>query len=895
MKYIQKSVLACSFALVSIAVPSAFAQTSSAESQVNNGIEEILVTGRKREESLVDVPVSISVLSASMIQEQGIISQQDLFDATPGLSFDTATGDRNSSQPAVRGVQSNEIATTQQKVNSFIDGLPLLGQVGSLTFSGIEQVEVYRGPQSAAFGRSTFAGAINYVTADAAEEFEGKVSVRASDLGGNEIGISLSGPINDNLGYRLSYVADEFTGPDEWTATDGTEMGTQETGTLSAKLNFEFSDSVYGEVMYSRVDQEDGAAAQWRLDPSNCNFSSGNFLFNMGARIELPADEWDCDINSDPLAANHDLLGQFIGQYDAANYGGLTIDDYLAQTNGDGETYEQILLKDSVIPFAITERDRYQGELNFEIGDSLLTVLGMYSTEFYQRWNDSDGSDTHAEISAMGISMNVGSMSDPTDIEEKYVEARWASPSDARARYTLSGSYYTYDFLTNVYFDYGAIGFNLVNETTGEALDPSRNLIVSNSTENFGASFGLQYDLTDKTTFSFEGRYQSDENCGSDVVNSLEDCVTTKSFSPRIAINTTLSDNASVYAQISRGTNPAGINITYSNPLFVEALQIASGQIAVPGTDPDGLTPVNAGIIYDGSDGIHFPAVSYDASVYESYEEEVLTNYEIGAKGTFAGNKGTFAAALYYMDWSDLVSARNLDWGDESDPDGAFVGGWNIDGGWEDYDGTRTFLNSGDAEFLGLEFVATYALSDVWGIGGNITISESTYTDYCSVTGTDYSSSAAAPFPDIFTILTPETDGVAADCAVADGNNIPRTSEVSGAFDVTASLPNEILGMRTSFRADVRYTGPHYIDDFELIERSAVTTINVSANMRNDDGLSLRLFVNNLADEDEPANLAFGNVYQEPAPGEFNPASAAGWTVTPRRPREVGLTLGYEF
>ena len=883
------------------------AQQSGADS-----LEEITVTGRKRAEALTDVPVSISVFDAELIEDAGIITQQDLFDATPGLSYDTATGDRNSSQPAVRGIQSNEIATTQQKVNSFIDGLPMLGQVGSLTFSGIEQVEIYRGPQSAAFGRSTFAGAINYVTADATEEFEGRVAARTSDLGSNELGVAISGPITDMLGYRLSYVYDEFTGPDEWTSTDNIEMGTQETGTLNAKLNFEFSESVYGEIMYTRVDQEDSAAAQWRLNPANCSGTSGNFLFNMGARIQLPSGEWDCDINSDPLARNHDVIGQFVAQYDAnrAAYeasfmggfaaldtngdGQLSSDEYLAQTGPDGSTYEQALLGQTVQPFAKTERDRIQGELNFEIVDSLLTFMFMDNTEFYQRWNDSDGTDSLG-VFAMGIlGMNVGSMSDPTDIDETYIEARWASPADERFRYTLSASNYEFDFLTNVYFNYGALAYGLTLPN-GNPVNPNRNLIISNSTSNTGVAFGLDYDINDEITVSFEGRYQSDENCGQDVVNSLNDCVTTDSFAPRISINKAIGDNGSIYAQLSQGTNPAGINITYSNPNYIEALLIASGQIPVPATDSTGTPLPNAGIIYDGSDGLHFPAAGYDAATYASYDEEVLTNFEIGYKGSFADDRGVITAAIYYMDWEDLVSARNLDWNDDSvaDPLTGYLGGWNVDE-WNDNDGNRTFLNSGDGEFYGLEFAGSYAVNDLWTVGGNVALTSSTFSSYCTPNGPNYTTTGTPPFTTILPILTPDNDGVAAPCSVVDGNDVPRTSKVKGALDVTAFLPNDVFGLETSFRADLRYTGAYYTDDLNLIERAPVTTLNLSAIMRGEN-LNLRFFLNNVTDNDEPLNLGFGNFYTDNANPTLNPAAAAGWTITPRRPREFGVQLGYNF
>ena len=161
-------------------------------------LEEIVVTARKREENLQEIPVSISVISNSLIDEAGIIEPRDFFELTPGVDFDT-NGDRNNATPAVRGIQARATATTRQKVMSFIDGLPLVGAQGTMQFTGIERVEVFRGPQSAAFGRSTFAGAINYVTRDPGEEFVGDLRLSTSDLGRNSVQLELGGPINDTF------------------------------------------------------------------------------------------------------------------------------------------------------------------------------------------------------------------------------------------------------------------------------------------------------------------------------------------------------------------------------------------------------------------------------------------------------------------------------------------------------------------------------------------------------------------------------------------------------------------------------------------------------------------------------------------------------------------------
>ena len=88
--------------------------------------------------------------------------------------------------------------------------------------------------------------------------------------------------------------------------------------------------------------------------------------------------------------------------------------------------------------------------------------------------------------------------------------------------------------------------------------------------------------------------------------------------------------------------------------------------------------------------------------------------------------------------------------------------------------------------------------------------------------------------------------------------------------------------------------GPHTLDDFELFKRSAVTTANISANLRNEN-MTIRLFVHNVTDVDDPLNVGVSTTYFD------NPVVGAAairrnaYSVTPRRPRELGISVSYDF
>jgi|SaaInl5LU_22_DNA_1037371.scaffolds.fasta_scaffold09452_1 iron complex outermembrane recepter protein len=889
---------------------SIFAQTTNAPEAAT--IEEVLVTGRKRSENLTDVPISISVFNAEALGAQGINSEDDLFAATPGLDYSNFNGSRQANNPGVRGVQSDLRASNQQKVTSFIDGTPILGNSGTIQFAGVDAVEVYRGPQSAAFGRSTFAGAINYVTADAPDEFEGEVLAAVSEHGREQFGVRIAGPLTDSLGYILSYQQNDWQGPDEWTATDGVQMGSEETEDLRLKLNFEFSDTAYGELTFNRLETFDQEGAQWIAPDGTCTAGSGIYRNSMGTDTEMPSGAWNCDLDipNGHVPRNHDVLGQFTDVYNAnvALYETavgmafatldtdgsttLSVDEYLAQRLPDGSTFLQALEAQTFAPGNENTKDRIQGELNFEIGDSLLQFLGMHTEDSSFRWNQNQSSDTHAvfAVNMMGIAAlnaNVMNMLVPIDIEEKYAEVRWISPETERLRYTLSGSYYDYSLQQQVYNNGGALVYGQVYEGTGDPLVDGQpvfanpGITISEVATNIGASFGLQYDLTDRTTLSLEGRYQVDEVCGVDENGAnVEFCQETKAFLPRLSVNTTISDSMSVYGQVSIGNNPAGVNIAYQDPGNIEALLVASGQIVSP---YDGFT-------YDGSDGIHFAAVDYDADTFPEFKEETLTNFEVGAKGSFADRRGSYTAAVYFMIYEDIIGAENLNWDDDT------TDGWNEDL-WTDFTGERTWINQGDGEMYGIELTADYALDDIWTVGGYVTLSSAKYTDYCSIQAPEYRDApggAAGGGSNTLPILTPAADGVLSSCGVVDGNWIPRQTPFTANFNVSATLPNDLFGMRTSLRADVRHKGSYFEDHLNLLEREPVTLVNLSANMRSDNW-TLRFYVDNLTDNQEPSRVSLGNYYANDVNPTVATSQVGSWSIVPTRPREVGFSVGYNF
>ena len=502
-------------------------------------LEEIVVTGRKREELLQDVPVAISVLSENILAEQNVIRQDDLAALVPGYFYNQGVGlneDRTAALPSIRGIGSTELATNRAKVASFIDGMPILGSVGAINIGGATQVEVYSGPQSAAFGRSTFAGAINYVTRDPGDVIAGNVGLNYSDDGTRILNGFIGGPITDTLGFQVGANIEDSSSADTglYSYTDGVEA-TAETGeNLSARLVFEPNDQFRAKFTFARDTTDDGPRADFYASPSSSYdcYSSGNlyaFYTGMGPMTNIGWDgPWECELEVHPETVLEQLNDY--RRYFANNPGVLEAiaDDLRAQGATDGYLGLSVEEQAGIVydgysvqhdlSGAESERDRLtaQFEYLFDNGSGLQfsfmntdeEIFRGYSRVALQElqnvfWNDAEGYYHNYSLIPGPMAMQNGRRvpdNAPTNIEENYIEVRWASPAEDRFRYVVGASYYDYEF---VFTDYGTPGYRNLGLGTADLfaqlIDPAE-LVNSGG---IVAPSSIQSEVTTNTALFF--------------------------------------------------------------------------------------------------------------------------------------------------------------------------------------------------------------------------------------------------------------------------------------------------------------------------------------------------------------------------------------------------------
>ena len=151
------------------------AGSAAAQQQTAQGmaLEEIVVTARKREEFLQDIPLSVTAFTTADMAKRSIKDMKDIARFTPGFSFQDFGGG-GATAPVIRG--ANQVtgfgAGLEQNVSFFFDGIYLpRNYMTNLGFGNVERVEVVKGPQSARYGRNAFVGAVNYVSKKPTEEW----------------------------------------------------------------------------------------------------------------------------------------------------------------------------------------------------------------------------------------------------------------------------------------------------------------------------------------------------------------------------------------------------------------------------------------------------------------------------------------------------------------------------------------------------------------------------------------------------------------------------------------------------------------------------------------------------------------------------------------------------
>jgi len=632
-------------------------------------LEEVVVTARKRDENVFEIPVSVSAKSQEQLKRAGINNPEQLSSFVPGLDFQASQSAFGRQNPSIsfRGMVQQNITPSTQVGALFWDGSFVGGGGGFLPFGDVERVEVIRGPQTAQFGRNTFSGAVNIIPKLPGTEWERNVALEWSGSQEDEYKIeaAIGGPLNDMMGLRL-YAGHQKDGGD-FKTQDGTPYAVFEDTTFTGTLTVDPSDRLRLKLTGYYVTADDSGTSigidsgLWGTPAGECDIVYTGEYVNIVTGERTP---FTRDLSTLPMAT-------FCGKFPDGRHlvAPLTLTPTVAQS-ASGQAGLDAL--NNVHPF-LASKSIFRNAPG-ELGGRNRTYRAQFSGEYQLADHVLSAQASHANTGTInrrdlwfGV-MNVPGTVNITGLDiaisENYYEARVASASDRRLRYMLGASYYDQSYrLGNTN---GSVDFQ------------------DNST---AAIFGsVDYDFTEDLTLSVESRYSKEKSHvileGNPRLPCVQDggaltCDEENSYSdfiPRVILSYEPFHGATAYASYS----------------YSSLLGIPTQCVSVAESRPDLINPADC------------------AAIGNFTRPQENRQYELGWKQR--GQNWALTAAAFVAEWKNQPFAQ--------------IVVLNT--------GTTSFRGPGDSEYRGLEFEFSLLPTAWLDIVGTLTYTDAEMTAYSS-------------------------------------------------------------------------------------------------------------------------------------------------------------------
>jgi iron complex outermembrane recepter protein len=209
----------------------------------SSSLAEIIVTAEKRSERLRDVPMSITAVTGSQLQDQGITSPGDLAKIVPGFTFTEST--YNAPVYTLRGIGTyDEAIAISPAVGVYSDQIPLpFARMTEGASLDLQRVEVLKGPQGTLFGENSTGGAVNYIPNRPTDQFTAGTSLTYGRFDETDIEGYVSGPLANTVDARLA-VRTEQRGDWQYNYTNGDTLGQRHFTTGRILVEFTPSDTL---------------------------------------------------------------------------------------------------------------------------------------------------------------------------------------------------------------------------------------------------------------------------------------------------------------------------------------------------------------------------------------------------------------------------------------------------------------------------------------------------------------------------------------------------------------------------------------------------------------------------------------------------------------------------
>ncbi len=818
---IQKNILL--FAIIAFS-SSAFAQ-----------VEEIVVTARKKSESLQDIPVQVDVLTGEEILRKGVTSLDDIAKLSSGLTFDNGFT-QSDTRISLRGLSPirgrQNVAVLQDGVDLSSENLTLAGGTALINprLFDLERVEVVKGPQSALYGRSAFAGAINYITKKPTQE--GGIGYSATLASENEVDLRLSWStgISDSTAMGINIASWSRDGYHDNQVT-GEKIGGEEGTAVAITFNYEPSDD-FSLVTRMEVSDDD-------LEPAAQLQISGSTILPVPSIATQPVNV--CIIPAGPSCLAYYTVGNVISPLVTSmpnNVGILPdIDELGGATLSENPRTEQDYpgMNRETTRFSMTAVKEYDNFTFTSVtGFSKADVFTFEETGYWGSGFD----HTHA-----------GELYYEQSTETRSQELRIQSNNDGAKRWTIGmqlwdqemelndGSFNAFTYLeTRPFFPpaflYNAINNNpAFNGSGAQYIAPvcapgtvggdaagclTRGMMLWNRDGKHESVYAMfEFDITDNFTLSIEGRYSDEQEtvCGSDGGGTVDPngmgfagpgltllapkmwtyriCGDHKEtmFTPKMTGTYTVSDDLMFYGSAASSKKPGGIS-----------------------------TVTGGGFnIFDPDDN--------------RFEAEEMMVYELGIKSLLMDGRLQLNGDIFLQDFTDKQAATQV----VNQTTGLLQ---------------SKVVNAASAEVKGIELDLLYLASDNLSLSLSYTHLNNEYKDFKRLTAGAANLASAGNCRIV-------TDSSGKNTCEIDLSGNPLENAPENAFVLGASYNWETADGRSwVIEADVVYQDDRYVDHFKRVMLDSYYKVDLRAGWVSND-FEVIAYVENAFD-DVSTRSAFG-------------------------------------
>ena len=619
-------------------------------------LEEIVVTSRRYEESIQDAPVAVNVMTEDYMIKNRIQRADDLMEVTPGATWESFS----KMQPvaSMRGViaPTPGNASSEASIQTVSDNVVITkDSMKYPTIYDMQRVEVMRGPQGTAFGRNASVGLIHFVSNRPNQDDTGG-SITAS-LGTDElveVDGYLTGALTDTVSARVAFNIDDQEGPTESIST-------------GEGLDGDSNTAVRGTLVY---EPSDSFSAYFKLEHSKDRDEAPvrHGYYQPGGTIECATQ--------------------------AYVYGRADINPVTGALGAYNETY----FDNCSDPFK-TDISVEDVNVNFHTDRNITT----FAAEFV--WNfDNDvaltsitgylNGDTDSLMDLAGTPNDVAWQEVRNDVRSFSTEARLDNVASDKSITWLAGVYLMSDeedrFEQNIFQPRGA--------RTGPFVETHLGTVANNKTQS-GSVFGeINFDLSDRATLTYGGRYVYDDK---DYTYGVRAWGVNRQLAGVVGVGPGIDGEPAVCRANSNGP-PDPTCGSEANPVGFENHPVRShwddyiSKLSLSYSISDNMNIY--GLYSEGfKSGTFQPDARNRASADIRVEPEDSQNFEIGLKGS--GERYRYAATVYYLE-VDGVQTINLV------PVGAGF--------------TGLISNVGSVESTGLELEGTFLLSESFLVSGTV-------------------------------------------------------------------------------------------------------------------------------------------------------------------------------